>query len=58
MVMKRENKRRKGLLPDPLDPLDGGGGRGGCLPDPVQIMVFASSLSLAMVLLFHDALIE
>ena len=57
MVMKREDKRRKGLLPDPLDPLDGGGG-GGCLPDPVQIMVFASSLSLAMVLLFHDALIE
>ena len=55
MVMKREDKRRKGLLPDPLDPLDGGGG---CLPDPVQIMVFASSLSLAMVLLFHDALIE
>ena len=54
MVMKREDKRRKGLLPDPLDPLDGGV----CLPDPVQIMVFASSLSLAMVLLFHDALIE
>ena len=26
MVMKREDKRRKGLLPDPLDPLDGGGG--------------------------------
>ena len=25
MVMKREDKRRKGLLPDPLDPLDGGG---------------------------------
>lgn len=26
MVMKREDKRRKGLLSDPLDPLDGGGG--------------------------------
>ena len=53
MVMKREDKRSKGLLPDPVD--EGGGE---CLPDPVKTMVFTSSLCLAMTLLFHDALIE